>query len=79
MELNNEFKDKTSIVILSKIINEDFAYVNFINSMLSLDWNRLYIKKFVRKGLVYYIHCYQSRMNDKGITTISTQTSNKKL
>jgi predicted Zn-dependent peptidase len=35
-ELNNEFKDKTSIVILSKIINEDFAYVNFINSMLSL-------------------------------------------
>jgi hypothetical protein len=35
--LNNEFKDKTSIVILSKIINEDFAYVNFINSMLSLD------------------------------------------
>jgi hypothetical protein len=76
LELNNEFKDKTSIVILSKIINEDFAYVNFINSMLSLG-NRLYIKKFV--GLVYYIHCYQSRMNDKGITTISTQTSNKKL
>jgi hypothetical protein len=37
LELNNEFKDKTSIVILSKIINEDFAYVNFINSMLSLD------------------------------------------
>jgi predicted Zn-dependent peptidase len=36
LELNNEFKDKTSIVILSKIINEDFAYVNFINSMLSL-------------------------------------------
>jgi hypothetical protein len=34
LELNNEFKDKTSIVILSKIINEDFAYVNFINSML---------------------------------------------
>jgi hypothetical protein len=33
LELNNEFKDKTSIVILSKIINEDFAYVNFINSM----------------------------------------------
>jgi predicted Zn-dependent peptidase len=29
-------KNKTSIVILSKIINEDFAYVNFINSMLSL-------------------------------------------
>ena len=36
LELGNEFKDKTSIIILSPVINEDFAYVNFINSMLSL-------------------------------------------
>jgi predicted Zn-dependent peptidase len=78
LELNNEFKDKTSIVILSKIINEDFAYVNFINSMLSLGLKSpLYQEVREKKGLVYYIHCYQSRMNDKGITTISTQTSNK--
>jgi predicted Zn-dependent peptidase len=30
-----------------------------------------------KKGLVYYIHCYQSRVNDKGLNSISTLTSNK--
>jgi predicted Zn-dependent peptidase len=78
LELNNEFKDKTSIVILSKIIEEDFAYINFINAMLSLGLKSpLYQEVREKKGLVYFIHCYQSRMNDKGINTISTQTSNK--
>lgn len=78
LELNNDFKDKTSVAILSPIITEDFAYVNFINSMLSLGLKSpLYQQVREKKGLVYYIHCYQSRMNDKGINTISTQTSNK--
>lgn len=78
LELNNNFKDKTSVAILSPIITEDFAYVNFINSMLSLGLKSpLYQQVREKKGLVYYIHCYQSRMNDKGINTISTQTSNK--
>ncbi len=35
-ELNNDFKDKSSLIMLSPIINEDFAYVHYINAMLSL-------------------------------------------
>jgi predicted Zn-dependent peptidase len=78
LELNNDFKDKTSIIILSPIIEDDFAYVHFINSMLSLGLKSpLYQEIREKRGLVYYIHCYQSRLLDKGINNISTQTSNK--
>jgi predicted Zn-dependent peptidase len=80
MELNNEFKDKTSIAILSPVIEEDFAYVHFINAMLSLGLKSpLYQEIREKAGLVYYIHCYQSRVNDKGINNISTLTSNKNV
>lgn len=78
LELGNDFKDKTSIAILSPVINEDFAYVHFINSMLSLGLKSpLYTEIREKKGLVYYVHCYQSRCNTQGITTIATQTSNR--
>jgi predicted Zn-dependent peptidase len=77
-ELNNDWKDKTSISILSPVINEDFAYVHFINAMLSLGLKSpLYTEIREKRGLVYYVHCYQSRMNQQGLNTISTQTSNK--
>ena len=77
-ELGNDFKDKSSLVMLSPIINEDFAYVHFINAMLSLGLKSpLYQEIREKKGLVYYVHCYQSRMNQQGINTIATQTSNK--
>lgn len=80
MELNNEFKDKTSIAILSPVIEEDFAYVHFINAMLSLGLKSpLYQEIREKAGLVYYIHCYQSRVNDKGLNSISTLTSNKNV
>ena len=78
LELNNDFKDKTSIAILSPIIEEDFAYVHFINAMLSLGlMSPLYQEIREKRGLVYYVNCYQSRINNQGINTISTQTSNK--
>jgi len=78
LELNNDFKDKTSLVMLSPIIEEDFAYVHFINAMLSLGLKSpLYQEIREKRGLVYYVHCYQSRMNQQGINTIATQTSNK--
>ena len=77
-ELGNDFKDKSSLVMLSPVIDEDFAYVHFINAMLSLGLKSpLYQEIREKKGLVYYIHCYQSRMNQQGINTIATQTSNK--
>ena len=78
LELNNDFKDKTSIAVLSPMIEEDFAYVNFINAMLSLGLKSpLYQEIRENRGLVYFVHCYQSRMNKQGINAISTQTSNK--
>lgn len=78
LELNNNFKDKTSIIMLSPIINEDFPYIKFINEMLSLGLKSpLYQEIREKKGLVYYINAYLSRMNKQGINTISTQTSNK--
>jgi predicted Zn-dependent peptidase len=78
LELNNDFKDKSSLVMLSPVINEDFAYVHFINAMLSLGLKSpLYQEVREKKGLVYYIHCYQSRMNKQGLLNIATQTSNK--
>ena len=77
-ELGNEFKDKSSLVMLSPIINEDFAYVHYINAMLSLGLKSpLYQEIREKRGLVYYVHCYQSRMNKQGLNTIATQTSNK--
>jgi predicted Zn-dependent peptidase len=77
-ELGNDFKDKSSLVMLSPIIDEDFAYVHFINAMLSLGLKSpLYQEIREKRGLVYYVHCYQSRMNQQGINTIATQTSNK--
>ena len=78
LELNNEFKDKTSIVILSPVIDEDFAYVNFINTMLSYGLKSpLYQEIREKRGLVYYVNCYQSRVNNQSLNTISTQTSNR--
>lgn len=78
LELNNEFKDKSSLVMLSPIINEDFGYIHFINSMLSLGLKSpLYQEVREKRGLVYYIHLYMSRINKQGIINLATQTSNK--
>lgn len=78
LELNNDFKDKSSLVMLSPVIEDDFAYVHFINAMLSLGLKSpLYQEVREKKGLVYYIHCYQTRMNKQGLVNIATQTSNK--
>jgi predicted Zn-dependent peptidase len=77
LELNNDFKDKSSLIMLSPVIDEDFAYVHFINSMLSLGLKSpLYQEVREKRGLVYYIHCYQTRMNKQGLVNIATQTSN---
>ncbi len=77
-EFGNKFKDKTSLAMLSPVIEEDFAYVSFINSMLSLGLKSpLYQEVREKEGLVYYIHSHISRMNNQGVNMISTQTSNK--
>jgi predicted Zn-dependent peptidase len=79
-ELGNQFKDKTSLIMLSPVLNEDNNKIHFLNSMISLGLKSpLYQEVREEKGLVYFIHCYQSRHNLQGITNISTQTSNKNV
>ena len=77
LELNNDFKDKTSIIMLTPLIEEDFPYVNIITAMLGYGLNSpLYQEVREKRGLCYYISAFQSRMHDKGIVSISTVTSN---
>lgn len=77
LEINNEFADKTSIIALTPVINEDFGYVSFINSMLGAGLiSPLYAEIREKRGLVYYIHCHLGMKNNQGVTAISTVTSN---
>jgi predicted Zn-dependent peptidase len=79
LELNNKFNDKTSLIMLSPIIEEDNDYINFINYMLSFGLQSpLYNELREKNGLIYYVNCYQNRLNKQGIVNISTQTSNDK-
>lgn len=78
LELNNDFKDKTSIIMMSPILDKGFPESKIINEILGGGLKSpLYEEVREKKGLVYYIHCYLSRINKQGINTISTQTSNK--
>lgn len=77
LELNNSFKDKTSLIIKSPIITENFSKVQFVNMMLSSGLNSPFYKEIrENKGLVYFINCSMNRMNNVGDIDISTLTSN---
>lgn len=79
-EIGNDFKDKTSIILLSPVVKENWNYINFINAMLSMGLKSpLYSEIREKLGLVYFIHCYQSRMNKDGIVNISTLTNNRNV
>lgn len=76
IEKMNDFGDKASLIMVSPVAESDFAYITFINSMLSSGLSSpLYTEVREKRGLVYYIRCQQSRMNKQGVTSISTQTS----
>ncbi len=80
LELNTEFKGKSSIIMVSPIINEDFAKVNFLNSMISQGLQSpLYQEVREKRGLVYYINMYQVRHNMQGINHIDTLTDDKNV
>ena len=80
LEPRRNFGDKVSICMSSKLIDEDFAYVSFINNMLSLGLNSpFYDEVREKRGLVYHIGCRQSRMNQQSINLITTETSEKNV
>lgn len=79
-ELGNEFKDKTSLIMVSPLVKEDQGVINYLNLMLSMGLRSpLYQEVREKKGLVYYVQCYQSRLNDVGINNIATLTNNKNV
>jgi predicted Zn-dependent peptidase len=80
IEKMNDFGDKSSIIMVSPVAESDFAYITFINSMLSSGLSSpLYSEVREKRGLVYYIRCFQSRMDQQGVTSITTQTSSKNV
>ena len=77
LEKGNDYKDKTSIIYVSPVIEEDNAYVDFIAKMLGGGLKSpLYQEIREKRGLVYYVHCYQRDVTNKsGVILIETETS----
>jgi hypothetical protein len=72
----NDFKGESSLIMSSPIIESNNAYVHILNACLGQGLNSpLYQMVREQKGLAYYLSVYQSRMNDVGVTTISTVVS----
>ena len=81
IETINNFKNKSSIINMSPIITEKFAEVSFLCAMLGSGLNSPLYKEVREKlGLVYYIQCFNDRMNNiSSVILISTETSNKNV
>lgn len=80
MEPMKSFKKKSSFLLVSPLIENNFAYINFINNMLSQGLSSpLYSVIREKKGLVYNISADQSRLNNQSFVKISTQTSIENL
>ena len=80
MEKRNDFGDKASLIMTSPISDSDFNYITFINAMLSMGLSSpLYSEVREKRGLVYYIRCGQARLNEQGVTNITTQTSSSSI
>jgi predicted Zn-dependent peptidase len=76
LELNNSFNNKVSLIMMSDLVKEDFNYISFVHAMLG-DGLQSPLMQEVRekKGLVYYVHSYLSRLNNVGYNMISTMTT----
>ena len=75
-EKGNEYKKEASILILSKIIEEDFPIIEFISKMLSGGLKSPLVNEVREKlGLVYSIGSYIHKITNKSsIFVISTET-----
>jgi len=73
--------NKTSLIYVSPIINDNWASVFFINYILSNGIGSILYKNIRKKhGLAYYIKCNINRMSDySGINVIMTETEDSKL
>ena len=76
IDRNTEYKDKVSLILSSDIFEKDFAVINFVNLMLTYGLNSPFYQEIREKrGLVYYIGAYLSRMNKQGMNYFYTATT----
>lgn len=80
-EKTNLYDEKTSIVMITPIIDEkDCAMVSFICDLLGSGLKSpLYQEVREKQGLVYYVMCYLSSLSLNGTATIMTETSNENV
>lgn len=72
---------KTSVIDVSQVITEDFAYVSFITAMLGDGLKSpLYQEVREKRGLVYGISCYLDRMTpNSGLVVIAAETADENV
>jgi len=80
-EKGNEYNDKSSIINLSEVISDDFPKVDFICRMLGGGLKSpLYDEIREKNGLVYFFHCYQSKITfSTSVVVLQTETSNENV
>lgn len=73
--------NKSSVIYMSPIIDDDWSVVFFINYLLSNGINSpLYNNVRKKSGLSYYIRCNIDRLSDySGVNIISTETDDDKV
>ena len=80
LELNNNFNNSTSIVLISPLLNNinDYPYINMITTILGDGLNSpLYQEIREKNALVYYIHSYMYDITpNQYAITFATETSN---
>lgn len=78
LEPTRNFGDKVSIIMVSKLVENDFNYNIFITNMLSMGLSSpLYTEVREKRGLVYHIDSNHTRLNKQGISEIMTKTTEK--
>lgn len=73
-------KNKSSVIYISPVINDDFDKIIFINYLLSGGLKSpLYKNLREKENLTYYINCRIDRLQNTGIILISTETNDYNL
>ena len=71
---------QSSIILYSNLQEKDFAWINFINLLLSADHSSLLLDKLrFERGLVYDVEAKQTLFNNQSLITISTMVSTKNV
>ena len=79
LELPEFSPEMTSIICMSPIIEEDFAYVDFIADLISGDLNSPLFKKLRDRGLAYDLTMSEERINRQGLILLETSVLTEKI